>query len=135
MLGICISEPKSCCSQGGNIHPFSSSRAQLQHHGPAAECAREQCQRFSSLVLPWGRNVTEGGSGLPSHPPGPADLQIFQFYWPCHQKEKFKPLTSSLPPVPSGSFFMDRMVHLSAAELSLIDLVGDFPLKIFTSVI
>lgn len=111
MLGICVCEPRSLLFPGWE-YPFSSSPAQLQHagqpRGPGAEFAREQCQRFSR-----GSNVSEGGSGLPSHPPGPADLQIFQFYCPWHRKEKFKPLTSSLPAVPSGSFFMDTMVHLS----------------------
>lgn len=60
--------------------------------------AREQCQRLMRPTLLWGKNVSEGGSGLPSHPPGSANLQIFQFYCQCHQKDKIKLLTSFLPP-------------------------------------
>lgn len=88
--------------------PSSSFPADLQqagqHHAPGAVC-QGAGPEGSRMVLLWERKVTEGGSGLPSHPPPPADLQIFQFYCPCHQKEKFKPLTSSLLPVLSSSFF------------------------------
>lgn len=98
--------------------------------GPGAEFAREQCQRFSR-----GSNVSEGGSGFLSHPPGPADLQLFSFIVPVTKRRGLSLLTSSLPAGPSGSFFMDRMVHPSTEELNWIDFVGFFSLKNFIYVI
>lgn len=56
MLGICNAEPKPCCAQSGSIPltAFQLSCSMLGSTMVLELCAREQCWRFSRLVLSGG---------------------------------------------------------------------------------